>query len=117
VPRRWSSPNIDLSTKLDQAQLVRALPDPEGQRTVERARQEADDGRRGTGNVFGASQPSPGEALTVPYQGRITADFADCREWVEAWIPAEIQRVYAILDNVSIHRAPDVLRFRLAHPH
>lgn len=97
-------------------QLVRALPDPDGQRPVERARQEADYGRRGKGYVFGAFQPSTGEALTVPYQGRTTANFADFLEKVEAWIPAEIQRVYAILDNLSAHRATDVLLFNLAHP-
>lgn len=97
-------------------QLVRALPDPDGQRPVERARQEADYGRRGKGYVFGAFQPSTGEALTVPYQGRTTATFADFLEKVEAWIPAEIQRVYAILDNLSAHRATDVLLFNLAHP-
>ncbi len=96
--------------------LVRALPDPAGQRPVERARQDADDGRRGQGDVFGAFQPSTGEALTVPYQGRTTANFADFLEQVEAWIPAEIQRVDAILDNLSAHRATDVLLFRLAHP-
>lgn len=97
-------------------QLVRALPDPDGQRPVERARQEADYGRRGKGYVFGAFQPSTGEALTVPYQGRTTANFADFLEKVEAWIPAEIQRVDAILDNLSAHRATDVLLFSLAHP-
>lgn len=97
-------------------QLVRALPDPDGQRPVERARQEADYGRRGKGYVFGAFQPSTGEALTVPYQGRTTANFADFLEKVEAWIPAEIQRVSAILDNLSAHRATDVLLFNLAHP-
>lgn len=97
-------------------QLVRALPDPDGQRPVERARQEADYGRRGKGYVFGAFRPSTGEALTVPYQGRTTANFADFLEKVEAWIPAEVQSVYAILDNLSAHRATDVLLFSLAHP-
>jgi transposase len=97
-------------------QLVRALPAPDGQRPVARARQEADYGRRGEGYVFGAFQPSTGEALTVPYQGRTTATFTDFLEKVEAWIPAEIQRVYASLDNLSAHRATDVLLFSLAHP-
>jgi transposase len=35
---------------------------------------------------------------------------------VEAWLPPEIERVYAILDNLNVHRATDVLLFVLAHP-
>src|SRR5262245_46913579 len=30
---------------------------------------------------------------------------------VEAWVPAEVTRVYAIVDNLQAHRATDVLRF------
>jgi transposase len=95
-------------------QLVRALP--EGGRPAERARCEADYGRRGKGYVFGAFQPSTGEAFTAPYQRRTAANFADFLEKVEEWIPAEIQSVYAVLDNLSAHRATDVLLFSLAHP-
>jgi transposase len=81
-----------------------------------RACQEIDYGRRGKGYIFGAFQAATGEALTVPYLGRTTANFVDFLEKVEAWIPAEIERVYAILDNLSAHRATDVLLFSLAHP-
>ena len=35
---------------------------------------------------------------------------------VEGWLPADAGRVYAILDNLSAHRAADVLLFSLAHP-
>ncbi len=35
---------------------------------------------------------------------------------VEVWLPADAERVYAILDNLSAHRATDVLLFSLAHP-
>jgi transposase len=35
---------------------------------------------------------------------------------VEAWLPAEATRVHAVLDNLSTHRAQDVLLFSLAHP-
>jgi hypothetical protein len=35
---------------------------------------------------------------------------------VDHWLPAEADRVYAILDNLSTHRALDVLLFALAHP-
>ena len=34
-------------------------------------------------------------------------------EEVELWLPAESERVYAILDNLSAHRATDVLLFML----
>ena len=37
-------------------------------------------------------------------------------EEVEGWLPQEVERVYAIADNLSSHRAPDVLLFMLAHP-
>jgi transposase len=35
---------------------------------------------------------------------------------VEDWLPADVGRVYAIVDNLSSHRATDVLPFMLAHP-
>jgi transposase len=35
---------------------------------------------------------------------------------VEAWIPAEVGCVHAILDNLSGHRGTDVLLFSLSHP-
>jgi transposase len=97
-------------------QLVRALPDPEGRRPAERARQEVDYGRRGKGYIFGAFQPGSGEAFTLPYSGRTTANWVDFLERVESWIEAEIETIYAVLDNLSAHRAADVLLFSLAHP-
>jgi hypothetical protein len=81
-----------------------------------RAKQEADYGRRGHGYFFGAFQPATGEALTVPYEGRTTANWIDFLGQVEAWIPKEVACVYAILDNLSSHRGTDVLLFSLAHP-
>jgi transposase len=36
--------------------------------------------------------------------------------WTETWIDPSVERVYAILDHLSAHRAPDVLLFALAHP-
>lgn len=97
-------------------QLVRALPDPEGKKPAERARQEVDYGRRGKGYVFGAFQPATGEAFTAPYLGRTIANWVDFLEKVENWIPPEIERIYAILGNLNVHRATDVLLFSLAHP-
>jgi len=81
-----------------------------------RAVQEIDYGRRGKGYIFGAFRPATGEALTHDYAGRTSANWVDFLERAEAWVPAEVERVYAILDNLNIHRAPDALLFSLAHP-
>ena len=40
----------------------------------------------------------------------------DFLQQVETWVPAEIERVYAIVDNLNVHRATDVLLFCLQHP-
>jgi transposase len=40
----------------------------------------------------------------------------DFLEQVEVWLDPTVERVYAILDNLSAHRAPDVLLWALAHP-
>lgn len=90
-------------------------PDPTGEQRV-RATQEIDYGRRGTGYVFGAFRPATGEALTAPYQGRTIANWVDFLEQVDGWVDAAAERVYAILDNLSTHRALDVLLWALAHP-
>src|SRR4051812_14564343 len=84
--------------------LVRALPQPAAA-PVDRARQEIDYGRRGKGYIFGAFQPATGEAFTAPYRGRTIAHGVDFLEQVEAWLPAESERIYAIVDNLNVHRA------------
>lgn len=81
-----------------------------------RAQQELDYGRRGKGYVFGAFRPWIGAAFTHSYAGRTTANWIDFLEKVDGWIPAQVEHVYAIVDNLSIHRATDVLLFSLAHP-
>jgi transposase len=90
-------------------------PDPTGERRV-RATQEIDYGRRGTGYVFGAFQPATGEAFTAPYAGRTIANWVDFLERVDDWLDGGATRVYAVLDNLSTHRAIDVLLWALAHP-
>ncbi len=84
--------------------------------TAGRAKQEIDYGRRGKGYIFGAFRPATGEAFTRPYLSRSTACWVAFLEQVEFWLPAESEPVYAILDNLSAHRATDVLLFMLAHP-
>ena len=85
-------------------------------RPAQRAKQELDYGRRGTGYVFGAFQPATGAAFTGTAPRRTTANFVAFLEQTDAWVAPEVERVYAILDNLSAHRATDVLLFALAHP-
>jgi hypothetical protein len=94
---------------------VRARPDPATGRPAGRAKQAVDYGRRGKGYVFGAFTPIDGAAFTRPYDRRTIANWVDFLEHVEAWIPPEVERVYAVLDNLNVHRAVDVLLFSLAH--
>jgi transposase len=89
---------------------------PAADRPAQRARQEIDYGRRGKGYVFGAFRPATGEALTQCYARRTTANWIDFLDRVEHWVPAEAERISAILDNLQVHRATDVLLFSLAHP-
>lgn len=93
-----------------------AEDDQQTPQAAPRAKQEIDYGRRGSGYVFGAFQPATGEAVTQPYTKRTIANWVDFLERVDAQVPARVQRVYAILDNLSTHRAADVLLFNLAHP-
>jgi DDE superfamily endonuclease len=93
-------------------QLVR----PAGSK-AERAKQEIDYGRRGTaGYVFGALQPATGEALALTFERRTTVNWVDFLSAVESWIDPAVERVYAVLDNLNIHSAPDALLFNLLHP-
>jgi transposase len=90
-------------------------PEPRGERRV-RANQEIDYGRRGSGSIFGAFCPATGAAWTAPYPGRTIAHWVDFLDQLNARIDHRIGRVYAILDNLSTHRAMDVLLWTLAHP-
>jgi transposase len=83
---------------------------------AQRAKQQADYGRRGKGYLFGAFRPATGDAMTRPYGARSTADVVDFLEHVDGWVETEVERLYAILDNLQAHRAPDVLLCSLAQP-
>jgi hypothetical protein len=99
--------------------LVKDAPEPDGKggmQTSQRARQEIDYGRREKGYIYGALQPINGRALTEPYEHRNAALWTNLLERVEAWIPGYYQKVYAIVDNLSAHRATDVLLFSLHNP-
>lgn len=97
-------------------QLTRVEPKAEPRRPAQRAKQEIDYGRRNKGYVFGAFRPITGEALTKTYGARSTLNWVDFLQRVEEWLPADLDRVYAIVDNLSTHRASDVLLFSLQHP-
>ena len=90
---------------------MRPCPPPAG-----RARQEIDYGRRGKGYVFGVFCPARGAAFTRSYPRRDAANWVTFLQNVESWRPQDVERIYAIADNLSSHRATDVLLFMLAHP-
>ena len=97
-------------------QLARVEPQAEPRRPAQRAKQEIDYGRRDKGYVFGAFRPVTGEALTKTYGARSTLNWVDFLQRVDEWLPADLDRIYAIVDNLSTHRASDVLLFSLQHP-
>ena len=49
-------------------------------------------------------------------RARTTVNWVDFLGKVEAWIDPAVERVYAVLDNLNVHSAPDVLLFSLLHP-
>jgi hypothetical protein len=100
------------STSYPGQQLVKAAGPRAG-----RAKQEIDDGRRGvTGDVCSTLQPATGAAFTLTYERRTTVNWVDLLSAVEDWIDPAVERVDAVLDNLNIHSAPDVLLFGLLHP-
>ena len=96
--------------------VLRTAPSEQPRRPAGRARQEIDDGRRERGDIFGAFQPATGAASTAPYPARTAVNWADFLDHVEGWLAPAVERVDAILDNLSAHRATDVVLFALAHP-
>jgi hypothetical protein len=85
-------------------------------RPAQRAKQEIDYGRRGKGYLFGAFRPATGDAFTQDYRRRTLVNWLDFLERVDAGVPAEVERVYAIVDNLNIHHSDNVLLFCLTHP-
>jgi hypothetical protein len=76
-----------------------------------------DYGRRDVaGYVFGALEPATCAAFTLTYECRTAVNWVDFLSVVESWVDPAVARVYAVLDNLNVHRAPDVLLFGLLHP-
>ena len=85
-------------------------------RPAQRAKQEIDYGRRDKGYVYGALRETTGECWTRCYPRRIKEHFVDFLTWVDAQIPGEHERIYAIMDNLDMHHCEDLLLFMLHHP-
>ena len=85
-------------------------------RPAQRATQEIDYGRRGKGYVFGALWETTGQCWTHCYAGRTIVNFIDFLCEVDAQVPAQIERISAILDNLNVHHCNDLLLFMLHHP-
>jgi hypothetical protein len=67
--------------------------------------------------VFGALHPATGAAFTLTYERRTTVNRVDFLSTVENWVDPAVERVYAVLDNLNVHRALDVLLlFGPLHP-
>jgi hypothetical protein len=84
-------------------------------RPAQRAKQEIDYGRRGKGYVFGALWETTGQCWTQCYGGRTIPNFIDFLCLVDEQVPADVERIYAILDNLNVHHCHDLLLFQL-HP-
>ena len=63
---------------------------------AERAKQEIDYGRRGSGYVFGAFQPASGDTYTQAYDRRTTTNWVDFLGEIETWIDPAVERIYAV---------------------
>ena len=84
-------------------------------RPAERATQEIDYGRRAKGYVYGALCESTGECWTQCYPRRIKAHFVDFLCKVDEHVPLEVERIYAIMDNLDMHHSDDLLLFMIHH--
>jgi transposase len=84
-------------------------------RPARRAKQEIDYGRRDLGYVYGALWETTGDCWTQCYPQRAKKYFIDFLCWVDEQVPAEVERIYAIMDNLEMHHCHDLLLFMLTH--
>jgi transposase len=85
-------------------------------RPAQRAKHEIDYGRRAKGDVYGALCATTGTCWTPCYPRRTKAHFIDFLCEVDPQVPAEQERIYAILDNLGRPHCHDLLLFLLHHP-
>jgi transposase len=84
-------------------------------RPAQRATQEIDYGRRDMGYVYGALWETTGDCWTQCYPQRAKKYFIDFLCFVDQQVPAEAERIYAIMDNLEMHHCHDLLLFMLTH--
>ena len=85
-------------------------------RPAQRAKQEIDYGRRAKGYVYGALWETTGDCWTQCYPCRCAVHFVDFLCYVDEQIPADKERIYAIMDNLEMHHCRDLLLFMIHHP-
>jgi len=68
------------------------------------------------GYVFGALWEQTGTCWTQNFSARSTINWIDFLCLVESQVPAEIEHIYAIQDNLNIHHSDEVLFFSLQFP-
>lgn len=61
-------------------------------------------------------RPATGEAFTASFPRRALEYWSTFLEQVDSWVGPDTERIYAVLDNLSMHWATDVLLFCLTHP-
>lgn len=83
--------------------------------SAQRAKQEIDYGRRNMGYVYGAQWETTGTAGRSAIPSRAKKYFIDFLCFVDAQVPAEVERIYAIMDNLEMHHCHDLLLFMLQH--
>src|SRR5436309_2806093 len=85
-------------------------------RPAQRAKQELDYGRGGKGYVFGARWETTGTCYPQCYPRRTKPNFLDFLCGVDAQVPADLEGVSAIMDNLDAHHCDDRLFFLCQHP-
>jgi hypothetical protein len=85
-------------------------------RPAEWAKQESDYGRRAKGYVYGAVWETTGACWTHSYPRRIGEHFVDFLCSVDEQIPAEKERIYALMDHLDMHHSREVLLFLIHQP-
>ena len=86
-------------------------------RPAQRAKHESEYGRRAKGDVFGARWETTGSCWTPCYPRRTQAHCSDflCFCYVDQHVPADHERLYAILDHLDRHHCHDLLLFQIHH--
>ena len=85
-------------------------------RPAARAQQAREYGRRGTGDVCGAVQPTPGAAVPWTATRRTTANFVAFLQQTDAGGDPGVERISAMLDHLRAPRAPAVVLCAFARP-